>query len=77
MQGGKIKFHDQGSGFSISDDAILKLENGKEFRIHDLKKSQMIGYGGADISYEYLDNVGAKKQNGSKKSWRSKFGFGN
>ena len=77
LQGGKIKFHDQGSGFSISDDAILKLENGKEFRIHDLKKSQMIGYGGADISYEYLDNVGAKKQNGSKKNWRSKFGFGN
>ena len=77
MKGGKIKFHDQGSGFSISDDAILKLENGKEFRLHDLKKSQMIGYGGADISYDYLDSVGAKKQNGSSKGWRSKFGFGN
>lgn len=77
LQGGKIKFHDQGSGFSISDDAILKLENGKEFRMHDLKKSQMIGYGGADIRYEYLDNIGAKKQNGSKKGWKSKFGFGN
>ena len=76
-KGGKIKFHDQGSGFGISDDAILKLENGKEFRLHDLKKSQMIGYGGADITYEYLDNVGAKKQNGPKRSWKSKFGFGN
>lgn len=76
MKGGKIKFHDQGSGFSISDDAILQLENGKEFRLHDLKKSQMIGYGGAEISYDYLD-AGAKKQNGSSKSWRSKFGFGN
>jgi hypothetical protein len=77
MKGGKIKFHDKGSGFDISDDAILHLENGKEFLIQDLKKSEMIGYGGADISYDYLDNIGAKKQNGSVKSWRSKFGFGN
>ncbi|HSG74337.1 MAG TPA: J domain-containing protein [Nitrosopumilaceae archaeon] len=77
MKDGKIKFHDQGSGFGISDDAILKLENGKEFRLHDLKKSQMIGYGGAEIRYDYLDEVGAKRQNGSSKSWKSKFGFGN
>ena len=77
MKGGKIKFHDQGSGFDISDDAILQLENGKEFRLQDLKKSEMIGYGGTDISFDYLDNIGAKKQNGSEKSWRSKFGFGN
>ena len=77
MKGGKIKFHDQGSGFDISDDAILQLENGKEFRLQDLKKSQMIGYGGAEISYDYLDNIGTKKQNGAKKNWKSKFGFGN
>jgi len=77
MKGGKIKFHDQGSGFDISDDAILQLENGKEFRLQDLKRSEMIGYGGADIRYDYLDNIGAKKQNNSVKSWRSKFGFGN
>lgn len=76
-KGGKIKFHDQGSGFDISDDAILQLENGKEFRLQNLKKSQMIGYGGADITYEYLDEIGGKKPNGSKKNWRSKFGFGN
>jgi len=37
----------------------------------------MIGYGGADITYDYLDTVGAKKRNSSEKSWRSKFGFGN
>lgn len=77
MKGGKIKFHDQGSGFDISDDAILQLENGKEFRLQELKKSQMIGYGGMEISYDYLDNIGTKKQNGPKKSWKSKFGFGN
>ena len=76
QKGGKIKFHDQGSGFDISDDAILRLENGKEFRLHDLKKSELIGYGGSEITYDYLDNIGAKKTNGQKKSWKSKFGFG-
>jgi len=76
QKGGKIKFHDKGSGFDISDDAILRLENGKEFRLHDLKKSEMIGYGGAEITYDYLDGIGAKKTNGQKKSWKSKFGFG-
>ena len=77
MKGGKIKFHDQGSGFDISDNAILRLESGKEFRLQDFKKSEMIGYGGIDIFYEYLDNFGAKKQNGPTKNWKSKFGFGN
>ena len=76
QKGGMIKFHDQGSGFDISDDAILRLENGKEFRLHDLKKSELIGYGGSEITYDYLDNIGAKKTNGQKKSWKSKFGFG-
>ena len=76
LKGGRIKFHDQGSGFDISDDAILQLENGKEFRLHDLKISEMIGYGGTEITYEYLDNMGSKKTNGQKKSWKSKFGFG-
>lgn len=76
-KGGKIKFHDKGSGFDISDDTILQLENGKEFRLQNFKKSQMIGYGGSDITYEYLDGIGGKKPNGSKKSWKSKFGFGN
>ena len=76
LQGGMIKFHDKGSGFDISDDAILRLENGKEFRLHDLKKSEMIGYGGSEITYDYLDSIGKKKTNGQKKSWKSKFGFG-
>lgn len=75
QKGGMIKFHDQGSGFDISDDAILRLENGKEFRLHDLKKSEMIGYGGADITYDYLDKMGTKKTNVQKQNWKSKFGF--
>ena len=69
-QGGSIKFNDKGSGFDISDDAILKLENGKEFRLHDLKVSQMIGYGGKEITYDYLDNLGKNNSNGKK----SRFG---
>lgn len=76
LKGGMVKFHDQGSGFDISDDAILRLENGKEFRLHDLKKSELIGYGGSEITYDYLDSIGIKKTNGQKKNWKSKFGFG-
>src|SRR3989337_213916 len=75
MKGGMIKFHDQGSGFDISDDAILRLENGKEFRLHDLKKSELIGYGGAEITYEYLDNIGANKSQRLGNRWLSKLGF--
>ena len=73
-QGGTIKFHDKGSGFDISDDAILKLENGKEFRLHDLKISQLIGYGGSEITYDYLDNIGKKNSKGKKSGWSSKLG---
>ncbi len=76
MKGGMIKFHDKGSGFDISDDAIIRLENGKEFRLHDLKKLQLIGYGGSEITYEYLDNIGAKKSKGETRSWKSRLGFG-
>jgi len=75
LKGGMIKFHDRGSGFDISDDAILRLDNGKEFRLHDLKKSEMIGYGGFEITYDNLDSIGAKKINVSKKNWKSRFGF--
>jgi hypothetical protein len=75
MKGGMIKFHDQGSGFDISDDAILLLENGKEFRLHDLKKSELIGYGGTEITYEYLDNIGTQKSQRLGNRWLSKLGF--
>jgi len=74
LRGGVIKFHDQGSGFDLSDDAILKLENGKEFRLHDLKKSQMIGYGGKEITYDYLDNLGKKEFKKNNSGWASKLG---
>ena len=73
-QGGSIKFHDKGSGFDISDDAILKLENGKEFRLHDLKISQMIGYGGSEITYDYLDNLGKNNNKKYGNGFASKFG---
>jgi len=61
---GMIRFYDKGSGFDISDDAILKLENGKEFFLDDLKTLKLIGYGGKDITYDELDNL-QNKQKGS------------
>ena len=57
-KGGMIRFHDRGSGFDISDDAILKLENGKKFFLDELKTKKLIGFGGEDITYDYLDGVG-------------------
>ena len=60
--GGKIRFYDQGSGFDISDDATIQLENGKRIKIRDLKHANMISNGGKDITYEYLDNRTKKKQ---------------
>ncbi|MGI0003418.1 MAG: hypothetical protein ACRD91_04250, partial [Nitrosopumilaceae archaeon] len=62
---GKIRFYDEGSGFDISDDAIIRLENGKQFRLRDLKGAQMIGYGGKEITYDYLDG---KEKNQTKKT---------
>ena len=46
---------------SISDDATILLENGKKFKIRDIKHTQMISNGGQDVSYEYLDNISSKK----------------
>lgn len=68
-EGGSLIFHDEGSGFALSDDALVKLENGKWFKLRDLKTSNMVGYG-RQITYEYLDNIGKKPE---KKS--SKLGF--
>ena len=56
-EGGVIRFYDKGSGFDISDDAILKLENGKEFFLDDLKTRKLIGFGGQDMTYEFLDGL--------------------
>lgn len=72
-EGGSIVFHDEGSGFALSDDAVLKLENGKWFKLRDLKTSNMVGYG-KQITYEYLDNIG--KQSEKERSF-FKFGFKN
>ena len=61
-EGGKIRFYDQGSGFDISDDATIQLENSKWIKIRDLKHANMISNGGKDITYEYLDNQDKKKR---------------
>ena len=68
LQGGTITFHDAGSGFAISDDAILKLENGKKFKLQELKTSNMVG-NGKQITYEQLDSM-------YKKQEKSGFKFG-
>ena len=68
--GGSIIFHDEGSGFALSDDAIIKLENGKRFKLHDLKTSNKVGHG-REITYDYLDRIGKKQGKGS----RYKIGF--
>jgi hypothetical protein len=65
MKGGKIRFYDEGSGFDISDDAIVRLENRKQIRLRELKGAQMIGYGGKEITYNYLDG---KEKNLTKKN---------
>ena len=60
--GGKIRFYDQGSGFDISDDATIQLENSDRIKIRDLKHANMISNGGKDITYEYLANRDNKKR---------------
>jgi hypothetical protein len=60
-KGGAITFHDEGSGFALSDDAIIKLENGKRFKLRELKTSNMVGFG-KEITYEYLDSIGRKSE---------------
>lgn len=66
--GGYMEFHDEGSGFALSDDALVRLENGKWFKLRDLKTSNLVGHG-RQITYEYLDGLGKKKEG-------SKSGFG-
>ncbi|MDC8438455.1 MAG: molecular chaperone DnaJ, partial [Candidatus Nitrosotenuis sp.] len=56
-----IEFHDEGSGFALSDDAVIKLDNGKWFKLRDLKTSNMVGHG-RQITYDYLDNLAKKEQ---------------
>ena len=54
--GGSLMFHDEGSGFALADDALVKLENKKWFKLRDLKTSNMVG-NGREITYDYLDNL--------------------
>jgi hypothetical protein len=74
-KGGKIRFYDQGSGFDISDDAVIHLENGKKIKIRDLKRDKLISLGGKDITYDYInDRENIKKS--AKKNSGNKFGLG-
>jgi hypothetical protein len=74
-KGGKIRFYDQGSGFDISDDSVVNLENGKKIKIRDLKRDKMISLGGKDITYDYIDDRENIKKS-AKKNSGNKFGFG-
>ena len=68
-EGGSIRFFDRGSAFDISDDAILKLENGKEFFLDELKNKKLIGFGGQDLTYDFLNSLDSHV---SDNSWSSK-----
>jgi hypothetical protein len=61
MAGGTLVFHDEGSGFALSDDALVKLENGRHFKLRELKTTNLVGHG-RQITYEYLDNIGKKPE---------------
>ena len=74
-KGGKIRFYDQGSGFDISDDATINLENGKMIKIRDLKHDKLISLGGKDITYDYIDDRENIKKS-AKKNSGNKFSFG-
>ena len=71
-EGGMIRFYDKGSGFDISDDAIIKLENGKEFFLDDLKTRKLIGFGGQEMTYEFLDKL-EESSGVIPSNWTSKF----
>jgi hypothetical protein len=72
---GKIRFYDQGSGFDISDDAVIHLENGKKIKIRDLKRDKLISLGGKDITYDYIDDRKNIKKS-AKNNSGNKFGLG-
>ena len=72
---GKIRFYDQGSGFDISDDSVVNLENSKKIKIRDLKRDKLISLGGKDITYDYIDDRENIKKSAEKNSG-NKFGFG-
>jgi hypothetical protein len=74
-KGGKIRFYDQGSGFDISDDSVVNLENGKKIKIRDLKRDKLISLGGKDITYDYIDDRENIKKS-AKKNSGNKFSFG-
>ena len=49
----------------------MKLENGKDFFLDELKKKKLIGFGGKDMTYDFLDSIGKEHNDGN--SWSEKF----
>ena len=74
-KGGVLRFFDRGSGFDISDDAILKLESGKEFFLDELKNKKLIGFGGQDMTYDFLENLDNRTQTSGLSSKLSSLKF--
>ena len=69
---GKIRFYDQGSGFDISDDSTIHLEDDRIIKIRDIKRAKMISHGGKDVRYEDLLNLSTRKK--SKSGTSNNFG---
>ena len=74
LEGGTIRFFEESSVQGISDDAVIRLENGKSVRLYDVKTKRvsdvssgpksdatMVG-GGFVITYEMLDGLGGKRR---------------
>ena len=74
LEGGTIRFFEESSVQGISDDAVIRLENGKSVRLYDVKTKRvsdvaggprsdatMVG-GGFVITYAMLDGLGGKRR---------------
>ena len=72
--GKKVKFYKSRIGNAEialhGDDAILKLEGGKEFFLDELKNKKLIGYGGQEMTYDFLNSLDRYSQTSN---WKSKF----
>lgn len=69
LQEGSLVFHDEGSGYALSDDVLIKLENGKWFTLNQLKTSNLVGFG-KKITYEHLDVFGGRQEKPSGRKFK-------
>lgn len=72
LEGGTIRFFEESSVQGLSDDALIRLENGKSVRLYDIKTKKasdaaagasgtMVG-GGFVVTYAVLDGLGGRKR---------------